>query len=996
MENSYIIAKLDTEGDIILRVDKAEDGKVLVTISTPNNEGNSQLLTNLEKMAINGENKIEEPDTTSNEKKKFSFFVEKTQGQYIINLAGNNIVYLDENLYPLEGSNATLKEGSHQVELEEKIYATTKTRLAQKTDFNLEYSDEIFSSPSYIEMSQEKLREKIGKTDLHNHLAGLLPPNRLISLGIRHNVDYNILLLQKYDIDISERPDLMTDLIKQVLKIKDKSGDIIGDQYVSPEVVELLNGNIDEISEEKITKEYNKILGLIEDETIPRKPLEDVAIPFNDIITIQGNLEKISLSMRLPIEGQAVFTNLEEVYDARDPFTKNNGRVVQRGENDKPWSPIVPIDEEIESVLSDLRELSSYEASEVCEMLEDMSRQQAKIETDPKAPEGIAQRFRNGLQEDMHLWIGMEANRGGVEYIETSQATLAKDKKNKVFLDTVNGEPNILQYIEQITGTTIKYLAAIRRNFETQAEFDEAARKVIESAKYECCAGVDFMGEELNETDHFSATITDIARYAIEEDPQFVIRVHAGENDANPRNIGQVVDAVDKSFIESYKELHNGQDVPRTKDGDIDFSKMSEMVYPQIRIGHGLYGPINDEELMNKMAERGIIVEFNISSNVRLNNMQPEKVVKTFKELIDGYSKAGGENSKGIGMVFCTDGYGIYGTSTKDEIEYAMQVLQLSKDDIERIGNTEERAIEQGKGRKTRVEKQNYEIESKKETEAIQIAQEIIDEVQGKIAYGEGKDVFKDKIPIIIAGGSFSTDIHNAEARERQEIGEEDKAIIDKIIEDADPEKIVFVIGHTGAAQEGYLLDRLGKMEGQSEKKDFEVIAVSPTNVKTNKDGKVFAQTEGEKDDINSAFRVALNPLIKGIITDGASREGASIYKAFQKRVFNKPGATLVAFDGNAALSNLIQEARNTGVNIWGKAGVQTIEEKAETLGRGPASGKNKGEIHVFNPISEVMQGTTATYEDVNEALKKILSMAREIDKRIDTHEYVGENNEGR
>ena len=79
MENSYIIAKLDTEGDIILRVDKAEDGKVLATISTPNNEGNSQLLTNLEKMAINGENKIEEPDTTSNEKKKFSFFVEKTQ-----------------------------------------------------------------------------------------------------------------------------------------------------------------------------------------------------------------------------------------------------------------------------------------------------------------------------------------------------------------------------------------------------------------------------------------------------------------------------------------------------------------------------------------------------------------------------------------------------------------------------------------------------------------------------------------------------------------------------------------------------------------------------------------------------------------------------------------------------------------------------------------------------------------------------------------------------
>lgn len=958
-KNSYnLIAKLDTEGDILLGITKEQrdSSSIAVTITTPNHEENSQLFENLLRMAKN-QNSY---SIIHNDGHSFSFEVEKQNGVFDIILAGHSILQLDEEWVPLNKEGATT-----EVILSERINAATKTRLAQKTDYEPTLNDESTFSPGFVERSKgEASSIQIGKTDLHNHLSGLLPPNRLIALGVRHNVDYDILLLQKYDIDISKRPGLMRNLIEQVAKIPiiGENNEIIVPEggYISKVFFDKLNED-KMISNEEMIAEYKRILDLIRIEKIPKKPLESVAIPFNDIITIPGNLEKISLSMRLPIEGQAVFTNLEEVYDARNLFTKNNGRVVNRGENDTKENPIVPSHLEIEEVFERLQELSSYEAMEVCAMLSDMQNVQNEIERNKTTPEGISERFRNGLQEDMHLWIGIEAKRGGVEYIETSQAALAKKNVGEGFLHTVTGEPNVLKYIEEKTGTAIRYLAAIRRNFDSQAEFDTAAETVIRSAKNDYCVGVDFMGEELNETNHFSKTITDIARYVIEEDPQFVIRVHAGENNANSSNIEQVIDAVDRAFVEEYSKRHNVEDVPRRENGEIDFSKIDseEISYPQIRIGHGLYGPVDNEKLMKRMADRGVIVEFNISSNIRLNNIQPGKVIESFQKLINAYDNAG------VGIVFGTDGYGIYGTSTREEVKYA-EALGLFENTIdikERIQETEKKAMSHGMGREKRNKEHSYKINFEDITKKQEISEEVKTQIARKIAYGEGKiagaepgslepdiDIFEGKKPIVIAGGSFGTDVHSSDIRASYQISDEDKKIIDEIIKKSDPEKVVFVIGHTGAAQEGYLLKKLEEMSKNGDSKKFEVIAVMPTIIKGNDDGEFLTQTEGEINDIKSAFEVAQNPLIKGIITDGASREGTSIYKVFQKRVFNKQGATLVAFEGEAPLANLIQEARNTGARILGRVyddKETIITDKADAFGEGSPT-NSKGQFTTF------------------------------------------------
>lgn len=189
----------------------------------------------------------------------------------------------------------------------------------------------------------------------------------------------------------------------------------------------------------------------------------------------------------------------------------------------------------------------------------------------------------NGLQEDQMLWIARDAKESGVEYIETSQAVFTKGgKKSEEFINIVN---NIMPKIEQATGTKIRFLAAMRRNIENnniskQEQYKETVENMIKSAK-DCpyVVGCDFMGEELNETAHFSEALTNIARYTKKVDPNFVIRVHAGENDSFSKNVSQVLDCIEAVY---------------DKDGK----------YPPIRIGHGLYGSDENTKEGRKLLER--------------------------------------------------------------------------------------------------------------------------------------------------------------------------------------------------------------------------------------------------------------------------------------------------------------------------------------------------------------------------------------------------------
>ena len=502
-QKKELIAKLDTEGDILLGITRNDDGTVTATVRTPNNVPNSQLLENMRKLC---------PGATelNSDGKSFSFTVATGENEYEISIGRRVVLVLDKEMNPL-GLDEII-EGTNEVKLDEEIYPATKARLAQKTEYEPSTDDYDVFSKTAAERATEDIGV-VGRTDLHNHLAGILPPDRLIALGIRHNVDYNIILIQKYGIELPEGKEGL-ELKKRLLEHANIARKNAGEETI----------DVEDLSDEDIETCYNALLEDVKNGKLSKDDLEKVVVPFNDIITVPGNLEKISLSMRLPIEGQTVFTKLEEVYDARDPFTKRNGRVVSRGEagTDTPENPIVPTEDEINDVLTEISQMDSYAASEVARDLQEMAEMQSDIEHDESCKEGLAERFRNGLQEDMSLWIAEEERRGGVEYVETAQASLAKKNKNIEFLNAIN---EVEEYIQQRTGTKIRYLAAIRRNFSTQEDFDEATRNVIESARSRLCVGVDFMGEELNETEEVEESIIEENLPVSTEKQSFISRI---------------------------------------------------------------------------------------------------------------------------------------------------------------------------------------------------------------------------------------------------------------------------------------------------------------------------------------------------------------------------------------------------------------------------------------------------------------------------------------
>ena len=131
--------------------------------------------------------------------------------------------------------------------------------------------------------------------------------------------------------------------------------------------------------------------------------------------------------------------------------------------------------------------------------------------------------------------------------------------------------------------------------------------------------------------------------------------------------------------------------------------------------------------------------------------------------------------------------------------------------------------------------------------------------------------------PIVLAGGSFNNSQHRTSVRA------EDKAFLDSLLEHANPEKVVFVVGHTLSGHEGYLVRH---SSGR-----FRIFAIVPNRI---------SHTE-EKRLLDSGI---------GILVSIES-SGMGLYKSFAYEIFKRMPSALFAFDGNSAALNLIQEARN-------------------------------------------------------------------------------------
>ena len=269
--------------------------------------------------------------------------------------------------------------------------------------------------------------------------------------------------------------------------------------------------------------------------------------------------------------------------------------------------------------------------------------------------------------------IAMDAQANGVKYMELSLSSVISSREQLQLLDKHMPE------IEKRTGVKLRFLGAMSRHSDKEWNDDEVDRlKVSSQSPY--VVGCDFMAHETNPTSDFAQHIKALAKHAMVNDPNFVIRVHAGENPLFKANVRQVFLAVEEAHMELLQETGK------------------HYAYPQVRIGHGLYGfnepPSWDEEGPLKevptieLAKRiNPVIEFNMSSNLSLNNINSIKDIP-IKEYADA----------GIRMVLGTDGRGIYSTTIEHEMILAREA-GLTKADFAKIKATENDIMERAQRR---------------------------------------------------------------------------------------------------------------------------------------------------------------------------------------------------------------------------------------------------------------------------------------------------------
>ena len=624
--------------------------------------------------------------------------------------------------------------------------------------------------------------------------------------------------------------------------------------------------------EEKIYKQREKIEKQFKNSPLQgkykiRKIDDNTFINFADFIlnnleNAEYNIEKIRTSLVIMKDGQAVFTNLEKSYIYRYVFAKGteSEEKIKLEENKISKIP----EKDIKTIL--------------LKMIEDKS--------------ANSPYKNNTLRQDKLLWIAREYQKQGIKYVEIADTDLAKTGEPAIkLLEEVH---EIFPVIEKETGVKIRFLVGIRRipltiikDQKTSSTYLKESINVLKAvAKSPYVVGSDFIGEEINDISDLQPAIDEIVKYA-KQDEGFTIRVHAGENDS-------LRDNVRKSIMCIKNALEDGQKMPRC------------------RIGHGLYSenlnPKSGIELMQFMRENGVVIEFQLTSNVRLNNLSDlsNHPIKKFLE-------------NGVKCVQGTDGCGMYGSDTFDEQLALQNLLGLTENDFEKMRNVEDEIInyndkyfeEKQKdfekflaGRTLREAILAEEEKNTKETtedDELRIVNSVETEKELKEKI---KTLPVDKVPVIIAGGSFNT-------KGRETIPSEDGLkVLKDFIQNIDTEKVYFVIGHKMQGYEKAVIDISKELD-----KKVEIDAIVPKLV-----------TEKVKDRL-------LDEKVKGICISPETEE-LGIYKSFNYEIFERRKAVVIAFDGNSPVLNLVQEAKNGKgkSKIYVNQENELLKEKAETL----------------------------------------------------------------
>ena len=543
-----------------------------------------------------------------------------------------------------------------------------------------------------------------------------------------------------------------------------------------------------------------------------------------------SNIEKIRASLTILKDGQAVFTNLEKVYLYRYVFTKG-----------------LPAEDTIS-----LNDIDQIPDADICRILRQML---ADRETEM---------YRNNtLFQDKLLWVARGYASKGIEYAEISDTTLVKADAAPEMLRQVH---EVMPRIYNETGVLLRFLASIRRIPLTIVRDQVAAgdyakenlRVLRAVADDPYVAGSDIIGEEINDIRDLRPVIRELVEIAGHTDG-FVIRIHAGENDTLRDNVLHAVRLVRES-------LAPGQSMP------------------PMRIGHGLYTPnLNSkkgQQLIQELLENNVTLEFQITSNVRLNNLSEVSRHPLRKYL-----------ASGISCVQGTDGGALYGTDSIDEELALEKMLQLTHRELMQMREAERKisavsffscihkmqVFQEKLGEEDVSSYYNRKISGQAAGEgggllpgeetfaAAEAFREVIEEIP------------EDKLPVIVAGGSFNSDSHQTRIRP------EELDILRKVVEGADPAKVAFVVGSGFAGYEKALLEMAGGA--------FAIYAFVPAVVTRRERERVLAS--------GAKVRVSIEPTAGGT------------YKSFAYEIFKRRPSVLLAFDGNSALANMVQEAKN-------------------------------------------------------------------------------------
>ncbi len=557
-------------------------------------------------------------------------------------------------------------------------------------------------------------------------------------------------------------------------------------------------------------------------------------INFADLIlgnlpSAAANIERIRNSLTIPKDGQAVFANLEKVYLYRYVFTK--------GVTSK--EPLGGIN--IEGIPD--REVRAY-ADRIRRDRED-------------------DRYRgNTLYQDLLLWIAREYRKHGIEYAEISDTALLNRAEFPARLRQIH---EIMPAVTRETGVLLRFLAGIRRipltivrdRFTPDDYLTENLRCLRTIAADPYVAGSDIVGEEINDVLELRGVIRELTAVAGEH-PGFVIRIHAGENDSLRDNVANSIRCVAESLQPSQP-------------------------MPPLRVGHGLYTcdlrSAKGRKLLEDMRKYGVTLEFQITSNVRLNNLS-----RLERHPLRQYLQAG------VRCVQGTDGGALYGTNSIDEELSLEKLLGLSHEALCSMRKAEDEILQESlqvfRSRREAFQAAcpggDIEQYYRKMLETAGSAGTGLWQASGKIS---AEEALRDRIaglpegmfPVVVGGGSFNS------SNRRTHVKAEDRELIDELLAAADPEKVFFVVGHTLSGQEGYLVRQAGKR--------FAVYAIVPDSL--------------TRSEIKRLRDAGIGVLIS------IESSGMGLYKSFAYEIFNRMPSALLVFDGNSAVMNLIQGARN-------------------------------------------------------------------------------------